>query len=48
MKNKHSKLALARKMLTPEEIRRGVTPFNSAAWQKRKLAKHLAEKNKRK
>jgi hypothetical protein len=42
--NKHPKLELARRMLTPDERARGITPFNSSAWQTRKMSIELRVK----
>lgn len=34
-KNKHSKRKLAKKMMTREEIKEGLSPFSCLAWLKR-------------
>lgn len=40
MKDKHpAKLKLARKMMTQAEIKAGISPFNSKAWNDRKEAR---------
>jgi len=36
MNQKHPKLTMARKMLTKDEIKRKVSPFNSKAWNERR------------
>ena len=46
MKNKHPKLALAKKMLTLKEVRSGTGPFQSGAWSLRAMVRFQKEKQK--
>ena len=39
MKNKRPKRDLAKKMMTPEEVIKKVSPFDCTAWEQRKESK---------